>query len=246
MWEHRLTKSWRVVIALGVILAGMSVAQVSAQMSSGSYQVNEAQFGSGSSVEQCSGSYCSNASLGDLTNGSCSSTNYAAQFGFNTTDMPLLEVSVNQSASDMGVISTTGTGKVSSLVTVRSYLSNGYIMQITGRTPNQGTRFINPMGTADDSLPGTEQFGINLTANTTPAIGADPVQVPSGEFSYGVVNPYYATANKFKYVEGDVVASSATSSGQTNYTISMIMNISNNTPGGQYAGKYSAVVTPMF
>lgn len=246
MWEHRLTKSWRVVIALGVILAGMSVAQVSAQMSSGSYQVNEAQFGSGSSVEQCSGSYCSNASLGDLTNGSGSSANYAAQFGFGATDVPLLEVSVTQSNTDAGIITDTTTGKVSSQVSVRSYLSNGYVMQITGAPPSTSGRPLNNMATAAASAPGTEQFGVNLVANTTPSIGANPMQVPDSTFSYGTVAVGYGTSNQYKYIDGDIVARSYSSSGQTNYTISMILNISNVTPGGQYKGVFSAVVVPVY
>lgn len=246
MWEHRLTKSWRVVIALGVILAGMSVAQVSAQMSSGSYQVNEAQFGSGSSVEQCSGSYCSNASLGDLTNGSGSSNNYAAQFGFGTTDVPLLEVYATQGNTDAGLITTSTTGKVSAQVSVRSYLSNGYVMQITGTPPSTSGKPLTAMATAAASSPGTEQFGLNLRANTVPSIGADPVQVPDNTFSFGSVMAGYNTANQYKYVDGDIVARSLTSSGQTNFTVSLILNISDVTPGGKYFGSFSAVVVPMY
>lgn len=246
MRKLELSKTVRVAVALGAVLSMSAISQVSAQMSSGSYQVNEAQFGSGSSVEQCSGSYCSNASLGDLTNGSGSSTNYSAQFGFNTTDEPLLEVSVTQTQQDMGILSAGTTGTASATVSVRSYLSKGYVMQITGSAPRNGPKTVTNMATAATSQQGVEQFGMNLVANTTPSLGSNPVQVPDGSFSFGSVASGYNTPNQFKYVDGDVVAISPTSSGRTDYTISMIMNISDVTAGGQYQGVYSSVVVPMY
>ena len=47
-------------------------------------------------------------------------------------------------------------------------------------------------------------------------------------------------------VDGDVVASSDTSSSETDYTMSMIINVSNVTPGGRYNGVFSAVVVPLY
>jgi hypothetical protein len=71
-------------------------------------------------------------------------------------------------------------------------------------------------------------------------------QVPSDSLSFGEVAPDYQTANLFKYVNGDMIASSAVETGRTDYTVSMIVNISNKTPAGHYSGDYSAIVIPRF
>jgi len=89
------------------------------------------------------------------------------------------------------------------------------------------------------SAVGTEQFGINLRQNTVgcgaPAnFGADPVQVPDNTFSFGTTAANYNTCGQFKYTKGDTVALSSKSSGETDYTISFIYNISDVTPNGEY------------
>jgi hypothetical protein len=103
------------------------------------------------------------------------------------------------------------------------------------------------MATTAASSVGTEQFGINLRANTSPAtFGADPVQVPDNTFSFGTVAAGYNTPNQYKYVKGDTIASSSRSSGETDYTISYIMNIGNLTPGGTYNMAHVLVATSTF
>jgi hypothetical protein len=83
--------------------------------------------------------------------------------------------------------------------------------------------------------PGTEQFGINLKANTSPTtFGADPSQAPDSSFGYGYAVPGYDTANVFKYNKGDVIARSDKSSGRTDYTISYIYDISSLSLAGEY------------
>jgi hypothetical protein len=105
---------------------------------------------------------------------------------------------------------------------------------------------LNTPSTPTAALPGTEQFGINATVNTVPNVGTDPVQIPSDQVSFGKVNDDYRIQNKFKYLSGDNVARSDTQSGETDYTISMIVNISNSTPAGHYSGDFSAVVIPVY
>jgi hypothetical protein len=84
-------------------------------------------------------------------------------------------------------------------------------------------------------------------ANTNPAnFGAGPVQVPSGAFSNGTVASGYNTANLYKYVKGDTIASSAASSGETDYTISYILSINSSTPAGQYTMNNVLVATSTF
>src|SRR5262249_36782928 len=126
------------------------------------------------------------------------------------------------------------------------YLSNGYTLQISGAAPSQGTHHLTALATPTTSHQGAEQFGVNLVANSTPAVGANPVQVPSGSIGFGTVTDDYITPDLFKYVEGEPVAQSSTSNGETDYTLSMIINVSNITPGGRYTGVYSAVVVPTY
>jgi hypothetical protein len=163
-----------------------------------------------------------------------------------TESDPLLEVIVDPGVSNLGTLTAEQTAYKTSIVRVRSYLSNGYILQVFGNPPKYGGHTLSTPSTPSSSVPGTEQFGINAALNTTPSVGADAVQVPSNETSFGVVNDDYKIPNKFKYVNGGEVARSLTESGQTDYTISMIVNISNATPAGHYSGDFSVVVTPFY
>jgi hypothetical protein len=215
--------------------------------------VTETQIGAGSALKDCSTSYCAKISVGDTTVGRASSANYSAQFGSNTSDAPLLEVITIGGDQNMGVLDNTTTGTGVSTIKVRNYLSNGYVLQITGTPPSQGVHHLTALATPSTSHAGAEQFGINLANNTAPNIGADPIQVPSGTFSFGttgcdsmVTECDYGTPDLFKYVDGDIVAHSTKSSGETDYTMSMIINVSNVTPGGHYSGTFSAVAVPVF
>lgn len=219
------------------------------QSTSSHYSVSEVQIGgNGSALKDCSGHYCAQEAVGSTVNGTASSANYSAQFGSFTNDKPLLEVIVVGGIQDVGVLQPTTTATVSDTIKIRSYLSNGYSLYVTGNSPGQGTHNLNTMagGCPCTSQPGTEQFGINLSANTTPNIGAGPIQVPSGTFSFGSVHSGYDQSNHFKYSNGDNVAGSIKSTGETDYTLSMILNISPATPAGRYTGNFSAVVVPTY
>jgi len=235
------------VMALAFMLSlGFVGTAAATQSSSTHYQVNETQFGSGSSLHDCSTSYCAKTSVGDTTVGKASSTSYSAQLGSNTTDEPLLEVTATGGSQDMGTLDATHTGTATTIVKVRNYLSNGYVMQVTGAPPNQGTHTLTAIWpTASTSHQGAEQFGINLVANTTPSIGANPTEVLAG-LGTGEVTDNYSTSDLFANQEGDVVAQSTSSSSEMTYTISMIINVSNVTPGGRYTGAFSAVVVPLY
>jgi len=260
--QYRFVAALSLVLSLGLV----GTAAATTQSVSPHYMVTESQFGPGSSLRQCSSTYCAKTSAGDTTVGRASSSNYSAQFGSNTSDVPVLEVEVDGGNQDMGVLDTDKTGTAVDTIKVRTYLSSGYVLQITGAPPSQGSHQLKTFGSPVTSQPGAEQFGINLVDNSAPDIGADPVQMPSSEFGHiGHVisgddsidgsNPntdggYYATANMFMYHDGDIVAKSANDAGnvngETDYTMSMIINVSNVTPGGRYTGVYSAVAVPVF
>lgn len=214
--------------------------------SSANYQVTELEFGSTTSQESCSDQYCARASIGDVAAGRSTGTTTAATFGSVTPDEPLLEVIVDPGTSHLGMLSTSATATKESIVRVRSYMSGGYMLQIIGDAPKYGNHKLATSSTPTASTQGKEQFGINLVANTAPSMGKNPVQVPSGDTSFGEVEAAYRTPDKFKFNSGDVVARSNKESGRTDYTISMVINISNSTPAGHYTGDFSAVVIPVY
>lgn len=247
MRERKLWGYAKLVLLMAVVAGIGAPAAFAETSSSTNYQVTETEFGAMSTSENCSSQYCARASIGDMTEGGKSkSTATTAHFGTITDSDPLLEVIVDPGESNLGILSAEATATKTTTVRVRSYLSGGYVLQIVGNPPKYGNHTLNTPSTPTSALPGTEQFGINAVANTTPNVGANPAQVPSAQTSFGVVSDDYKTSNKFKYASGDEVARSNTESGRTDYTISMIVNIANNTPAGHYSGDFSAVVIPVY
>ena len=212
---------------------------------SSNWQAQNTVFGAGGE-QACSDSYCSKQSVGDTAVGDSSSANYRSQAGSNSTPDPILEVNVQGSINDLGILSTGATATAQSDLSVRSYLSSGYVVQVVGTPPKMYAHTINALSSPSDSQAGTEQFGINLVTNTSPAVGKALEQIPDSTFAFGVIDANYNTPNKFMYHEGDIVARSNVSSGQTNYTISFILNISSSTPAGLYVGRFHAIVVPTY
>lgn len=229
-----------------LITIGGASAVFAEDSSSTNYQLSESGFNSGSLDETCSGQYCARTSIGDLAVGNSVGGTSNASFGPVTQNEPSLDVIVDPGESDLGVLTTERTATKTMVVRVRNYLSNGYVLQITGNPPKYGNHTLATPTTPSPSVKGTEQFAINAAVNTNPSVGAAPEQVPSGQFSFGVVNADYATPNQFKYSSGEDVAHSLSESGRTDYTISMIINIAQNTPAGHYSGDFSAVVIPVY
>lgn len=235
-----------VLFAVAVVAIGASpaLAQVS---TSPNYQVTETQFNSGASLNSCSSGYCARVSIGDVGTGDSGTPGKStAEFGPVTPDLPSLEVIVDPGISSLGTLTTETPGYKTMVVRVKSYLSNGYTLQINGTPPKYGNYLLNTPTSPTSSQPGTEQFGINVVDNSTPDVGANLVQVPDAETSFGQAMPNYSQPNKFMYNSGDVVAFSNRSSGRTDYTVSMLVNIAGNTPAGQFVGDYAAIVIPIY
>jgi hypothetical protein len=106
------------------------------------------------------------------------------------------------------------------------------------------------MSTLGDPSPGTEQFGINLVANTVPTtFGADPSPSPNGTYANGVAATGYDTPNKFKYNAGDTLVQTPAGSsgwGLTDYTISYIADSAAFTPAGEYKMVHDLVVVATY
>jgi hypothetical protein len=236
------------------------------QTCSNNYGVSESFFGSGGELDASSTNYRAKQSAGELTVGNTKGTAYQAQAGFNTDRTEWVEIHVQDTAVNMGVLSTSHPNVGTAQFYVKSYLSSGYVVQTWGGPPKNGAHSFATPSTPTASAAGTEQFGINLAANTgitgavdgagasMPNFGAVPTQDPDSTFSFGEANDgsvggasqVYDTANAFKYTDGDIIAFSTSSSGYTHYTISYLFNISAITPGGTYTMNQSLVATATY
>lgn len=238
----------RPISALSLLLVFALVPVVNAaQSNSTNYSVNEVFFGTGGQLNACSTNYCSKQAAGETGVGNTSSTNYQAQAGFNTERQPSLEFIVNATTINLGVLTAGTTKTATSTFSVKSYLSSGYVVQTASPGPTNSGYQLSQLASPTASNSSVEQFGINLVANTSPTtFGANPAQNPSAAFGFGTAASGYNTPNQYKYVNGDTVAQSLKSSGETDYTISYIFNTTALTPGGTYTMQHVLVATATF
>ena len=256
MWQFKQTgKNLGLIAALvAVVCLPMLLVQVvSAEPTykSSNYGVDEVFMGAGGLNDASSASYRARASLGDITVGNTSSTNYQAYGGFTTTTDPYIEFMVNGGDIDLGYLSESATSYTTGTFTVKTYLAEGYNVVTASDPPRvtgvPGTHTFATNATPTGPTIGTEQFGINLAVNTIPAnIGAVPEQLPDASYSYGQVDANYITPNVYKYTKGDRVAYSNKSSGTTQFTVSYIYNISSLTPAGTYVFNHVLVATSIY
>lgn len=208
------------------------------------YHFEESTIGAGGLLQSNSANFQGQSSVGDIGIGNSASPNFQVDAGSQTTNDPRLAISVNQ-ASSLGIFSPTTTATATSTFTVLNYTSSGYIVTIAGTPPTHDGHSIAPM-TADNTDPAAasttsfEQFGINLKANTTPNVGANPV---NGLFAFGANHTQYDIADRFRFVSGETIAVAPKSSGTTTYTISYIVNVGALTPGGHYTSAQTLIVT---
>jgi hypothetical protein len=262
-----------IVLALAMGLNSVAVAAPDdPKMTSTGYSVIESEEGAtgrcaGASdlnqcLEQASANYNftptsddGGSTLGQaIGGGSSSSAGYSSgeTSGFNTTGQPSLTMVVNTGSIDLGVLSTTIAKTATATFSVQNYTSNKYVVQIIGATPVYAGHNLTAMtGNAgiggDASSAGTEQFGLNLVLNTGIAGSANPACAVSGWCAGvagdGTASLTYKTADKYRFVSGETVASGPSSSSQTDYTITFLANQSTSTPAGKYSGNLAIVAT---
>lgn len=135
---------------------------------------------------------------------------------------------------NFGNFSSVSTSTAQSQLLAATNGPGGYQIQVYGSTMTSGNNIISPLTARDVSKPSTSQFGLNLTANQTPSVGADP-QGPG----VAAVTGEYAQPDWFKFSPGDTLAGVATSDSYRRFTVSYIVN----TPNGQTPGVYVATLT---
>lgn len=216
--------------------------------SSSNYKVSETQFGGGSTQQTCSTQYCAQVTLGN-TSSNNQPVSTSASFDPIAPDSndPRLDMIVETGSSNLGDLSTEQTATKTVIVRIRNYLNDGgYALQVIGNPPAFKNHTLTTPAVPTASNPGTEQFGLNVVTNTSPSLGANPVQVPSDGMTFGEAADNYKTANQFMYNSGDTVAHSVLKTGRTDYTISIIVNIAPDTPAGNYTSQFAAVAVPVY
>lgn len=227
------------MIAYSIGAASTSVYAVVPQ--SNNYRFDESTIGSGGLIQSSSANFQGSNASGDLAVGSSASENFQVESGSQTTKDPTLAFAINRADANFGSFSASAPTVATATFSVANYTAYGYIVQIVGHPPTNGTHVIDPLPTADTSNPGVEQFGLNLVANTLPvSVGANP---NNGQFGFGEAAPNYNTSNSYRYVSGDTIAKAPKSSGLTTYTLSYLVNVDSLTPGGQYTSDQTLIVT---
>jgi hypothetical protein len=135
---------------------------------------------------------------------------------------------------EFGTLSRSTTKFGTSQFLVGTNAVNGYNVSTNGPTMTSGVNTIPAINPLDISRTNTSQFGINLTTNTVPSIGADPTGVTGG-----IVSPNYSISNHYTYQDGNVVALALGRSEEEKYTVSYIVNIN----GSQAPGVYNTTIT---
>lgn len=141
----------------------------------------------------------------------------------------------------LGTLTTSSTGTGTSQIGVSTNADSGYSITVNGTTLTSGSNTLTALSAQTASSQGSSQFGINLKDNATPNIGSDPA-------GSGSATPTadYGTADQFKFVTADDVASAASADDFRLFTVSYIANISGSTPPGTYTTTLTYIATATF
>jgi hypothetical protein len=242
-----MAKLWVVLyIIFAMVVLGYVASPVLADpLKSTNYQFQETSLGGTGVLNSQSANYQTLGTAGGILGvGNSASNNYQVNAGNITTNDPALAFSVNNYNVSFGNFSAGTTATATSTFSVLDYTSYGYVVQIIGAPPTNGSHQLPGMGSTAPSQAGTEQFGINLVANTSPSnFGANP---DHGQFGFGSAATNYGTLNNYRFVSGETIASAPKSSGQTIYTISYIVNVNSLTLGGQYTSSQTLICSGTF
>jgi hypothetical protein len=143
---------------------------------------------------------------------------------------------------DLGDLAPDNTLTTTSQMAAGTNASGGYVITANGPPLEAGTHIIDPLPIPTVSAQGNSQFGINLVANTSPQMGADP----DGPFTNATVAPDYSIPNQFTYRDGDVVASAPNVSLIRRFTVSYIVNSPPNIRAGVYTTTITFICTGRF
>ncbi len=141
----------------------------------------------------------------------------------------------------LGTLTTSTTGSGTSTMSAATNANSGYAITVNGTTLTSGANTITALASQTASSQGASQFGINLKANATPSVGSNV----SGTGS-GTATSNYNTADQFRFVTGDSVASASAPTNSNTYTVSYIANVAGSTKPGSYSTTLTYIATATF
>lgn len=222
---------WALFFVFGLL---MPFSVLLARTESDSYIIFADVISSGGAATSTSDSYSLADTLGESAVLSATSTSdsYGIKAGFQELNVDeFVTLTIADTSVDLGTLSSDSVSSDSHTMVVDTNATNGFSVTVSGSTLTSGSDTITAIGaTAAASSAGSEQFGINLVANTSPSVGANP----SGTTPGSAANQY-KTANLFAFNSGDTVASSTTNITETTFTVSYIANIASDTEAGSYS-----------
>jgi hypothetical protein len=147
----------------------------------------------------------------------------------------------NGSLVALGELSSNNTAVGSSQMMGGTNAEFGYAIVAYGTTLTSGNNVIPALSAPTESAPGNSQFGINLRANTDPAVGTDPIGL-------GIASPAgaYNQPNRFKFSGGEVLASTPDPTKLRKFTVSYVANVSPNQAPGVYSTTLTYICTATF
>lgn len=175
-----------------------------------------------------------------------------ATIDVNDGDVPDCATATSGAISFDKLFSPTETAKANSQMAASTNAGQGYAISVHGPTLTSGSNTIAAMSSTTTGIQGTPQFGINLveniaTAGATPAdpFGANITQTGGALYTGGPTTDY-ATADSFKFANGEAVSESAGGSDAQIYTVSYIANVPGSQPAGTYSTTLTYICTPTF
>lgn len=141
---------------------------------------------------------------------------------------------------NFGELSATTTRTATSQLLASTNAPYGYSITLAGTTMTAGNNVI-PAMPGGPSQVGVSQFGINGRLNSSPIVGNDPDGPGTTSVSGG-----YNIPNVFRFVSGDIIASSSTTDDYRKLTMSYIVNRSADQPPGRYVATISYICLANF
>lgn len=142
---------------------------------------------------------------------------------------------------DLGTLTASSTGSGTSTMSAATNAGSGYSITVNGSTLTAGLNTITALAAKTASSQGSEQFGLNLKDNAAPNVGSEV----SGSGS-GAASTNYNTADQYRFVSGDTVASAAAATNTNTYTVSYIANVTASTEPGSYSTVLTYIATANF
>ncbi len=173
----------------------------------------------------------------------------------NTNSIPDCTTATSGSITFNQLFSPTATATASSQLAASTNALSGYAITVSGPTLTAGSNTIPAIGaTPATSSIGSGQFGMNLVANTTPAIGTNVTPAPNGTNFWGKPSTNFGTGDSFAFDTSalNTIAASDNGTGTGHptdsqiYTASYIVNVSGSQVAGTYTTTLTYICTPTF